>query len=102
MRKTKTAKKAADVGRPLKGETFDLIKAVQLRMTKQLTFKQIGKLLSVSPQTVEERMGRLGHAFNDPERLKLLKEHEPIMIDAIRSQLLERMGTVLDDHKTNI
>lgn len=88
--------------RPAKGETFDLLKAVKLRMDKRLTFKQIAKIMDVAPQTVEERMSRLGHAFNDPERLKLLKEHEPLMIDAIRSQLLERMGSVLADGKTNI
>ncbi len=89
-------------GRPAKAETFDLLKAVKLRMDKQLTFKQIAKLMEVAPQTVEERMKRLGHAFNDPERLKLLKEHEPVMIDGIRSLLLERMSTVLGDNKTNI
>ena len=87
-------------GRPV--EPFDLLKAVKLRMEKNLSYKDIAKIVGVSPQSVQERMARLGTAFNDPERLELLKEHEPIMIDGIRAMVLERMSTVLGNEKSNI
>ena len=100
MRRAKSKTKETNMGRPT--EPFDLLKAVKLRMEKNLSYKDIAKIVGVSPQSVQERMARLGTAFNDPERLELLKEHEPVMIDGIRAMLLERMSTVLGDSKANI
>ena len=85
-----------------KREPFDLLKAVKLRMDKGLSYKDIAKIVGVAPQTVQERMKRLGDAFNDPERLEILKQHEPAMLDGVRAMLLERMATVLGNDKSNI
>ena len=85
-----------------KREPFDLLKAVKLRMDKGLSYKDIAKIVGVAPQTVQERMKRLGDAFNDPERLQVLKAHEPEMLDGVRAMLLERMATVLGNDKSNI
>ena len=85
-----------------KREPFDLLKAIKLRMDKGLSYKDIAKIVGVAPQTVQERMKRLGDAFNDPERLQVLKDHEPAMLDGVRAMLLERMATVLGNDKSNI
>ena len=85
-----------------KREPFDLLKAVKLRMDKGLSYKDIAKIVGVAPQTVQERMKRLGDAFNDPERLEVLKQHEPAMLDGVRAMLLERMATELGNVKSNI
>ena len=94
--KGKTNDKDIDLAEE-KREPFDLLKAVKLRMDKGLSFKDIAKIVGVAPQTVQERMKRLGDAFNDPERLQVLKEHETQLLDGIRSMLLERMSSALGD-----
>lgn len=90
------------MARPNKDKEIDLLKAVKLRMEKGLSFKEIGRILGVAPQTVQVRLKRLGAAFNDPDQLEVLKAHEPVMIDSIRALLLERMGTELADPKAKI
>lgn len=78
------------------------MKAVSLRIDKGLSFKEIGKLLGVAPQTIQTRLKRLGAAFNDPQQLAVLKTHEPLMIDGIRGMILERMSDELGKKKSNI
>jgi len=90
------------MARPTKEKEIDLMKAVSLRMDKRLSFKEIGKILGVAPQTIQIRLKRLGEAFNDPQQLAVLKQHEPIMIDGIRGMILERMGSELGNAKANI
>ena len=90
------------MARPTKDKEIDLLKAVKLRMDKGLSFKEIGKVMGVAPQTIQIRLKRLGSAFNDPAQVEVLKAHEPVMIDSVRALILERMGTVLGDSKTNI
>ncbi len=90
------------MARPTKGDQIDLMKAVHLRLDKGLSFKEIGKILDVAPQTIQIRLKRLGEAFNDPEQLAVLKMHEPVMIDGLRGMILERMGSELGNPKANI
>jgi hypothetical protein len=90
------------MARPSKDKEIDLMKAVTLRIDKGLSFKEIGKILGVAPQTIQVRLKRLGDAFNDPSQVAVLKQHEPLMIDGIRGMILERMGAELGNPKSNI
>ena len=90
------------MARPNKENEIDLMKAIHLRLDKGLSFKEIGKILGVAPQTIQIRLKKLGEAFNDPQQLAVLKQHEPIMIDGLRGMILERMGSELGNPKANI
>jgi hypothetical protein len=78
---------------------WDVGKALQLRLVKHLTYKQIAGLLEVSEQVVRRGLLPLISLLENPEAISAFRENEVELIDSVRMLAMQGMGEQLSDPK---
>lgn len=78
---------------------WDVGKALQLRLVKHLTYKQIASLLKVSEGAIRTGLLPLMSLLQDPEAVTAFRENEAELMDSIRMLAMQAMGEQLTNEK---
>lgn len=80
-------------------KSWDVGKALQLRLVKHLTYKQIALLCKVTKHTVMVGLKPLMSLLQDPQAITAFRENEAEILDSIRLLAVQGMGEQLSDPK---
>ena len=100
MRKQKGIPTATELGmRATNAKSFDVAKALQLRLVKHLTYAQIGALYNTSPANIRKGLKPMIALLDDPQAVAAFRSSEAELMDAIRMLAMQAMGEQLTDPK---
>ncbi len=75
----------------------DVIAALRLR-AQGLTYVQVGKLLNITPQGVQQAVGKNGELMDNTNgQLTAYQENEATILDAIRHKLIDAIHLKIED-----
>ena len=83
----------------VRARKWDLSKALQLRLVKHLTYKEIGIVMGVSPQAITQGLKDLETLIDRPELVKAFRDNEAEVTDGIRLLAAQAIGEQLSDPK---
>lgn len=100
LRKRKGIPTATELGmRVTNAKTWDVAKALQLRLVKHLTYAQIGILYNVTPATIRKGLAPMISLLDNPVAVQAFRESEAELMDAVRMLAMQAMGEQLTDPK---
>ena len=100
LRKRKGIPKATELGmRVTNAKSWDVAKALQLRLVKHLTYAQIGILYDVTPATIRTGLAPMISLLDNPVAVPAFRESEAELMDAVRMLAMQAMGEQLTDPK---
>jgi hypothetical protein len=72
---------------------IDVAKALELRLTKNMTYAEIGLVFDCSPQAIEQALASFKSFLTcaDPASLKAYQEHKPSLLNAVEQRLLRSL-----------
>ena len=87
---------------PNKGHrSLDVAKAFKLKMSG-LTYEEVGNALGgYSKSSVFEALQNFRHLLDNPESVKVFREHEAELLDSVRSRLLRLIAERLPNKKNS-
>ena len=83
--------------RNIVGHKWDMSKALQLRLSKGLTYAEIGAILGVSKVTVYNGLKDLVGLLDRPDLVKAFQSNEVEIIDSVRMLAVQAIGEQLAD-----
>ena len=80
-----------------KAKSYDLGKAMKLRLVNHLSYDQIGSMLGVTGSTIRKGTAQLEKLLDNPGLVSAYKDNEAEMIDAARMLAIQAVGEQLSD-----
>ncbi|MFI5364353.1 MAG: hypothetical protein ACHQ4J_01895 [Candidatus Binatia bacterium] len=71
--------------------TFDTSEALRLRLSKHLSYSDLGKHFGVTPETVWKRLRWFHDMVREPDQVQAFKTEEANLLDGLRMQVLANM-----------
>jgi predicted DNA-binding protein YlxM (UPF0122 family) len=83
-----------DVNKVDKG--IDVEKALRLRLKNRLSFREIGELMNVSGQAIEQRLSAFKAYIQDPDVIHAYEQNKAELLSSVEKGLIEK---ILDPEK---
>ena len=83
----------------IRSKSYDMSKALKLRMTKHLSYDQIGELLGVTGPTIRTGLKDIEVLLDRPALTSAFRESEAEITDSIRLLAVQAIGEQLNDPK---
>ena len=74
------------------GRSWNIAKALTLRIQKHLSYRDIGKVLEVDHRTVFEGLRGFTSILEQPELIGEFREHEAELLDGVRMELVRSLA----------
>ena len=78
-------------------KTYDLGKALKLRLVNHLSYDQIADMLGVTGPTIRRGIGQLETLLDNPGLVSAFKDNEAEVIDSARMLAIQAVGEQLSD-----
>ena len=82
-----------------RAKSYDLGKAIKLRLVNHLSYDQIGSMLKVAGSTIRTGVAQLEALLDNPALVSAFKDNEAEVIDSARMLALQAVGEQLSDPK---
>lgn len=69
----------------------DVARALKLRL-KGMTYEEIGTLIGVSRQAVQQSLAKFQYAVEQPESVRAFRENEAELLDSVASKIVAHMS----------